>query len=832
MLNRDIFKKLIFHKYRIKKLIHSSGFASVYEGINEKENIPVALKLEKKNTKYNVLESEAFILMNIKGYGIPKILSFGRHGLYNVLIEELLGFSLGNIFDKLKSHKFNLKDICMVALQCLDRLEYIHSKNVVHRDIKPANFVIGKSDPNVIYLIDFGLSRKFRSSRTGKHIKFNNLKLTYGSLRYLSINGNKGYEQSRRDDLESLGYMIIFLVTGNLPWIDGENIDINIVKKYLLIYKIKKKISTEKLCEGLPEEMMKYMDYCKGLYFEQDPNYDYLRSLFETILIKNKLKNDLKFCWISKTILNQEENRAQAQSQGKNKKRNKKSESPHIRLLNIIENNLKKEKNKKLLNKSLSNTNIFIKKEENSKNTEKDHLNMEAEYKSKIKNQQNLDNESTKEKDIKGINTDKSQSTSCDKIEKLNIKKSKNLKFNNDKIIMNDMNDVNDMNPMNDMGDMNDINNIIDIKIDEQRVNNETDNNLQNLKNIKIIDDEKCKIYEFNYQNTNNENNSKMNYNFEKNKIIDKLEDIHKDRSDINYKKVDIINKNKKDLDRNLNKVNVVGLKSPDKNKKIKFLSGEHFWDEDIEDETKNKYNTFNNFDLHIFDISNYNPNEIVINKKSQAKLNKYKTNPNKLNIYSRNPNNHNNNKKFNYQNIKNTRFNNNNINNYNIINSNNSYNYINIVTQNQKKLNYNKELSNVKKNNYIKINIPSNRIVNNNNLKKEFNNIDNCHYNIKNRRNKEYLALSNNTRKYNTLLNFNLYNFLPTNRRIIEPINQRNNKNFTNQNIYEMNSNMKNNINQRLTNIKNAYLIPQNISQNNFGGIKYPNYTEPINMI
>ena len=96
----------------------------------------------------------------------------------------------------------------------------------------------------------------------------------------------------------------------------------------------------------------------------------------------------------------------------------------------------------------------------------------------------------------------------------------------------------------------------------------------------------------------------------------------------------------------------------------------------------------------------------------------------------------------------------------------------------------------------------------------------------------KEYLALSNNTRKYNTLLNFNLYNFLPTNRRIIEPINQRNNKNFTNQNIYEMNSNMKNNINQRLTNIKNAYLIPQNISQNNFGGIKYPNYTEPINMI
>ena len=338
MLNGHKQNKLIFNKYKLKSLIHSSDFGSVYEGINEKENIPVAIKLEKKNGKYNMLESEAFLLINLKGHGIPKVITYGHHGSYNVLIEELLGLSIGRIYQIKRLKKFSLKDICMIALQALERLEFIHSKLVIHRDIKPYNFVIGKEDPELIYLIDFGLSHKYKSSRTGKHIQFKNLRLIYGSLRYLSINGNKGYEQSRRDDLESLGYMLIYLATGYLPWLKVEILDTETIKKYIIAYKMKKSYTAEKLCTGLPKEMATYLNYCKELYFEQDPDYNYLRSLFYLILFQINQKNDLKFIWISNNHFKA------IKQENIDKKKRKRSASPYIRLLNKIKVSLERNK--------------------------------------------------------------------------------------------------------------------------------------------------------------------------------------------------------------------------------------------------------------------------------------------------------------------------------------------------------------------------------------------------------------------------------------------------------------------------------------------------------
>ena len=178
----------------------------------------------------------------------------------------------------------------MIAIQTLDRLEYIHSKNIIHRDVKPDNLLIGNKDPKIIYIIDFSFARKYRSSRTGKHIKFKYIQLSCGSLNYLSINANKGYEQSRRDDLESLGYMLIYLAKDYLPWISTEKINLEYNIKFQAIFKLKHSSKPENLCKGLPEEFAEYLRYTRNLKFEQDPDYNYLRNLFIKVLIKNKKK--------------------------------------------------------------------------------------------------------------------------------------------------------------------------------------------------------------------------------------------------------------------------------------------------------------------------------------------------------------------------------------------------------------------------------------------------------------------------------------------------------------------------------------------------------------
>ena len=295
-------KKLIFKKYRVKRLIATTPFCLLYEGINEKNNEPVAMKFEKINANIDVLESEAFLLFNIKGFGLPKIITYGRTGNFNCLIEELLGLTIEQVWNSKKKNKFLLKYVCMIGIQIIDRLEYIHSKNIIHRDIKPTNLCIGRKDPENIYLIDFGLAHKYKSSRTGKHIKFSNLNKAIGNLKYISINGNKGYEQSRRDDLESLGYLLIFLIKNSLPWVNKETIKIKEKTKRLKeVYKIKSSISIEELCKGLPIEFIKYIKYCRNLEFEQEPDYKCLRNLFISVLAKNEFKNDRNFFWITNT---------------------------------------------------------------------------------------------------------------------------------------------------------------------------------------------------------------------------------------------------------------------------------------------------------------------------------------------------------------------------------------------------------------------------------------------------------------------------------------------------------------------------------------------------
>ena len=287
---------LIFKKYRPLIKITNGAFSEIYYGINIQNNRKVAIKTEYRFTLNKLLESESFLLFSLKGIGIPKVLSFGHNKEYDILIMPLLGKSLKELYLS-KNSNFEFKDICLMAIQIIERIRWVHSHNIIHRDIKPDNFLIGLEDPNIIYLIDFGLSKKYKSSTTGKHISFTELKKFTGTVCYGSANALRFKEQSRRDDLESICYMIIYLMKGSLPW---QKIKVNNKKdSYLKIGQFKKDIKPEKLCENLPGEMIDFVNYVKNLKFEEDPDYNYLKNLFEIMLKKGGYDpHNIYFSWI------------------------------------------------------------------------------------------------------------------------------------------------------------------------------------------------------------------------------------------------------------------------------------------------------------------------------------------------------------------------------------------------------------------------------------------------------------------------------------------------------------------------------------------------------
>ena len=340
-------KKLIFGKYQIQKQIGFGTFSSVFSGINIIDNSQVAIKIENNYKGYKLLETEAYFLHTLKGFGIPEIKSFGRFGNYNILIESLLGKSL---LDIMRQQKIKIKDVCMIAIQLIDRLEFIHSKYIIHRDIKPENCVLDLESQKFIFLIDFGLSRKYRSSRTGNHIKFAIPRKIYGSLRYCSINASRGTEQSRRDDMESLAYLLIYLFKRILPW---QRLDISndVQNRCYYIYEYKKKILADFLCKKMPKEFAEYLQYTKSLQFEEEPNYNYARSLFLKTLNNMNDNNDLKFSWLlqkNNVFINWiKRNNSQNFLDSKKKYINKfkKKLSPRLRILKNLESSLEKNRN-------------------------------------------------------------------------------------------------------------------------------------------------------------------------------------------------------------------------------------------------------------------------------------------------------------------------------------------------------------------------------------------------------------------------------------------------------------------------------------------------------
>lgn len=291
-------------RYKVCKRLGSGAFGEIFKVEKIRTGEFFAAKIEKatKNQKHVMLFWESKLIHKLRGKTcVPGLYYVGtdtsmekQH--FHVMVMDLLGPSLEDLFQACK-RQFDLKTVLLVGIQMIKRIEKVHEERIIHRDIKPDNFLIGGSDAtkDSVYVIDFGLAKCYRNS-DGAHIPYREGKNLTGTARYASINTHKGVEQSRRDDLETIGHVLLYFLKGSLPWqgLPGRNKD----EKYNNIKKKKLETSLDELCKGYPPEFKEYMEYCRQLKFEEEPNYKFLYDMFERCLVRHNLDNKiLDFTW-------------------------------------------------------------------------------------------------------------------------------------------------------------------------------------------------------------------------------------------------------------------------------------------------------------------------------------------------------------------------------------------------------------------------------------------------------------------------------------------------------------------------------------------------------
>ena len=299
-----IIGKVFFSKYKAIKKLGEGSFGKVYKAEYNGENY--AIKMEHKSKEQGLLELEATIMNYLKGPNIPFIKSYGYSGDFNVLVMQLLDKSLEDLINKYST--FSTKTVAMLGYQMVNILQYIHDRHIIHRDIKPDNFVMGAKEDNAkLYILDFGLAKKYRSSKTLVQSPYIKKKKLTGTARYASIHALEAYEQSRRDDLESVGYVLMYFLRGNLPW---QGLKVRSKEdRYKKILERKRETTSEDLCKNYPHEFFEYVDYTRNLEYEENPDYDFLRQKFKDVLKGLNEEMDYIYDWTTSTDLKKRTNK-------------------------------------------------------------------------------------------------------------------------------------------------------------------------------------------------------------------------------------------------------------------------------------------------------------------------------------------------------------------------------------------------------------------------------------------------------------------------------------------------------------------------------------------
>ncbi|KAK1812543.1 casein kinase I [Friedmanniomyces endolithicus] len=290
---KKLYDRPINGKYVLTQRLGKGGFGVVYLGNDQ----ALALKLEHHSFDPSFLEEETRRYEAFQdAAGFPKVYWSGWHDDFRVMAFELLGPTLEDLF-AYRGHCFSLKTTLLIVDQILVRLEQLHSSGVIHRDIKPQNFVLGTgTNGSVIYVTDFGLADEYTISRVkAEEEEIPPRSHLVGTARFASIRGHQGQAQSPMDDLESLGYMMVFFVLGRLPWQGLQAYGRG--EKTRAVMEKKMATSAEQLCEELPEEFAQYMQEVKDIPAGVRPHYDELRHKFRRLAVREGVRYDHVFDW-------------------------------------------------------------------------------------------------------------------------------------------------------------------------------------------------------------------------------------------------------------------------------------------------------------------------------------------------------------------------------------------------------------------------------------------------------------------------------------------------------------------------------------------------------
>ena len=266
---------MIANKYQIEQKLGNGAFGSIYQGSNIRTREKVAIKMEANTSEQKSLKNETRVYQYLNGCpGIPNIRWFGTDSNANYMVVDLLGPSLTDVIKN--EGKLSLQSITKIAIQIIDILQGIHDKGMVHRDLKPDNFLLHPTKGiDQIYLIDFGVCKTYLQSDTNEHIEMRKTNAMIGTPNFASLNAHQLLELSRRDDLESLVYTLLFLYLGNLPWTYPQNMS----REEMMKQKMELIEDQE-----IPSILVEMLNCVRKLEFNQRPFYEKYKNMFQDLL--------------------------------------------------------------------------------------------------------------------------------------------------------------------------------------------------------------------------------------------------------------------------------------------------------------------------------------------------------------------------------------------------------------------------------------------------------------------------------------------------------------------------------------------------------------------